>query len=130
MYGKGDVVNNALENASSLGVIDEDPHRRQPHNLQQFSVEEQLSTLKLRKHPENNSTLVVISPELEDWLKKAADEAGVDVTECGLPEKMKHFRDTLQSSTRDQSNLKKLLKALDKKNSRFLSDLRQALKQS
>ena len=87
-------VAKALELASGssiTGMVDEDPGSVPPPYLKQFQVDENLGDLGLKRyvHPKTRTWLIEISPDLEPWLYKAAQKAGLKPKDYGLPESYK-----------------------------------------
>jgi len=73
---------------NSKGIVDEDPGRIQPPQLQKFQEQQDLTTYNLRilHQASRNNTLIILCPTLEEWILKAAREANVDPKEYSLPD--------------------------------------------
>lgn len=85
---KGEVCNRLAKRSRSTGVIDEDPSATQPGYLKRAMVKSDLTAhgLKVLYDGSNHNTVIVLRPRLEDWVLRAAREAGIDVKKYGLPE--------------------------------------------
>lgn len=72
---------------NSIGIIDQDPNRTQPPDIQRFRQLESLERdkLKILHHTRRNNRLIVICPRLEEWTVAAAREANVDLRRYNLP---------------------------------------------
>jgi len=73
---------------NSKGIVDEDPGRIQPPQLQKFQEQQDLTTYNLRilHQASRNNMLIILCPTLEEWILKAAREANVDPKEYSLPD--------------------------------------------
>ena len=69
-----------------MGMVDEDPRGSQPLYMNIVEPEDNLPQYGLKTlHDDDNNNLIVLCPKLEDWVLKNAEEAGIDVTDYGLP---------------------------------------------
>lgn len=69
------------------GLVDEDPSSTQPSYMRKLKLEDDLFQAELKVfHDESNGNyLFVLCPRLEDWILKAAKQAGLNVQKYGLP---------------------------------------------
>lgn len=72
---------------NSIGLIDEDPLSSQPPYVTEASLEAEFTHygLKLLHHRSSRNHLIVLCPRLEEWVLKAAEDAGKDLAQYGLP---------------------------------------------
>lgn len=85
--GKGGVCNQLRKRRNCKGLVDDDPFSVQPRYVQNARLEDDLSEhdIKVLHDDINDNYLVVLCPRLEDWVLKAAREAGIDVRKYNLP---------------------------------------------
>jgi hypothetical protein len=86
--GKPEVCKQLEKQENWEGMIDEDPFSVQPSYLKRLPVKENLPTygLKILNDTSKNNDLIILSPRLEDWILKAAKEAGIDIKRYNLPD--------------------------------------------
>ena len=82
---KGAVCNGLAGAEQSGGLVDEDPGDGQPEYLQKMKVIKEENDTRLLCDKKGNRILV-LRPRLEDWLLKAAANAGIDVKKYGFPD--------------------------------------------
>jgi len=94
---------------NSIGLIDQDPGTHQPPDLRRFTeiLSDDNSKLKVRYFSRSRNFLVVICPNMEEWIIEASDEANVNITEYNLP------NDPTELHRRINLNLDKFQRVLD-----------------
>ena len=85
--GKGEICNRLRKQTNCKGLIDEDPLSGQPRYVKEARLEDDFSEhdIKVLHHSATDNCLIVLCPRLEEWVLKAATEAGIDVRTYGLP---------------------------------------------
>ena len=84
--GKGEICNRLRQQTNCKGLIDEDPSSGQPRYVKEARLENDLSEheIKVLHDNTNNNYIIVLCPRLEEWVLKAAREAGIDVRKYNL----------------------------------------------
>ncbi len=115
---KGRVVKRVVKGLGQIGLIDEDPGKSQPKSLDGFHVVDAAYGLKLMKGRDDNQQLIIVSPDLENWLVERAKTVDSMPTKFGLPDDPKtlhgisqlhldsRFLDFLESLNGDDGFLK------------------------
>lgn len=99
-------------NTFSVGIIDED--KRQVSYVKEFSEIARTPSLRLKKHGSKPHYLIMVSPAMDGFLLKCAEELGISMEEYGYTSCLKEFTSITKSVTsKNDSALKKLFKALD-----------------
>jgi hypothetical protein len=101
-HGCGDVARTLLKlkNAICLGIIDEDKNKGpRAKYLDEFKTVREESNLILQRHPQFKQYLVLICPEIEQWLMNDANAVNIKPVDFELPDNLKDF--TSLSKTRD-----------------------------
>ena len=91
VHGKGNVCNLLKKQKNSIGIIDEDPGSAQPTYLKELKLIEEKDDLKCLTD-KNNNQIIVICPEIEDWIFKTSKEDRVDLKKYNLPDNLHNFR--------------------------------------
>ncbi len=95
-HGCGDVANqlkNRLKNFPALGIVDEDKNKGPVSKyFLEFNVLKEQNSLILKKHPERNHFLVIVCPEIENWLLYNAVSVNVSPLKFSLPENLAGFK--------------------------------------
>ena len=108
---KGGVLRLLLQQRDCNGLVDEDPTVRPPGLMDRFV---EVSTddlaglgLRLYRHGERGSTLVVLCPRLEEWIIAAARDAGLrlDNRRYALPADAEHLHDAINNDLRKLDRL-------------------------
>ena len=122
--GKGEICNRLRKQANCKALLDEDPFGAQPRYMKEAKLVNDLPEhdLKLLHDSANNNYLVVLCPRLEEWVLKAAREAGIDVRKYDLPTDASRLHkeinirldkfEKLLEELKDSSNMLKTLKRL------------------
>lgn len=85
-HGKGNITNRLRTVATGKGMIDEDPSGFQPAELRNYRKVQQNGSLVLMEHTASHSNqLVIICPNLEEWLYERASASGVSPAQYRLP---------------------------------------------
>jgi hypothetical protein len=84
--GKYELVKKLKERAHDVGMIDEDPGKGQPKDLNSYRQTDCAEGLRLlARQGSGGQKLVVICPKLEDWLIDRATSSGIRPEDYGLP---------------------------------------------
>ena len=85
--GKGEICNRLRKQANCKALLDEDPFGTQPRYMKEAKLVNDLHEhdLKLLHDSANKNYLIVLCQRLEEWVLKAAREAGIDVRKYSLP---------------------------------------------
>ena len=82
-HGCGDVANqlkNRLKDKPALGIIDEDKNKGPvPKYFSEFEQIKQENDLILKKHKEKKQYLILVCPEIENWLQKNATTVNLNL---------------------------------------------------
>lgn len=106
--GKGEVVKHLERHQDVTVLIEEDPLSGQPGVLKGLLTEE-LEQYRLKVARKGRNKVVIICPNLEDWLLWLAGQAGVDPEEYGLP---RNARGLHQVINKRLDSLDKFLRSL------------------
>ena len=125
--GKGEICNRLRKLSNCTGLIDEDPDSGQPLYVKEAKLENDLSEheIKVLHDNTNNNYIIVLCPRLEEWILKAAREAGIDVRKYDLPNdairlhreiniSLDKFENLLEDLKRSSSRLKSLKRLLER----------------
>ncbi len=123
IFDKGRVCRRVEENEGSVGMIDEDPNASQPAYLGRLKARPDAHGVRCLQDPSGRVRIMVLCPRLEDWLLRAAKDAGVDVADFGFDPKFMHTE-----TGEKPERLKKLVGDLRSKGSPRLKRLEDALK--
>jgi hypothetical protein len=85
--GKSKVVSRVSKGSNTTGLVDEDPLQVQPPYLLRMEtlLDEAGRGLRLLRDSDRANHIVVLCPRLEDWVVRAAREAGVNLDDYSLP---------------------------------------------
>jgi hypothetical protein len=116
------IMQEKLPDQFALGIIDRD--KKILAYVEQFTVMYDVpDTLQLLKHPNKHHYLILICPAIEKWIMLNADEAGMNLTDFGLPhdfEKLRVITKTSKSEHDDpySENFQRLFKEIRKRSPR------------
>jgi hypothetical protein len=103
-----------LTDSFAVGIIDKD--KRQINYLQEFELAASSEDLFLFKHPLKHHHIIQISPAIESFILKSAEEAGIGLETFGLPNDFNSFkRITKRQTSRTNPNLRRLFSELENK---------------
>ncbi|NNN07413.1 MAG: hypothetical protein HKL90_16105 [Elusimicrobia bacterium] len=122
-FDKGRVCRRVEKNDESVGMIDEDPNAPQPAYLDALAASPDAHGVRSLQDRSGRTRIVVLCPRLEDWLAKAAKDAGVSVADFGFDPKFLHTE-----TGEKTEQLKRLVGDLRSKGSPRLKRLEDALK--
>ena len=126
--GKPEVCKQLAKREDWKGLIDEDPFSVQPPYLKRLQVKGNLSGdygfMVLHDNSKNND-LFVLCPLLEEWVLKAAKEAGIDIKKYNLPDDGEQLHKEINLDLR---KFERLMKDLKEK-SKMIKALEKALKE-
>ena len=112
----------------TLGIIDRD--KKELGYVEQFTLVVEISdTLQLLKHRNKNHYLIFICPAVEKWIISCALDAGILLSDYGLPNDFRSLMKITKKSTDENddpysSNIKELFKALKIENPSNVAVLR------
>ena len=121
--GKPEVCKQLAKRENWMGLVDEDPSSVQPSYLKRLQVKENLPTygLKILNDNSKNNDLFVLCPLLEEWVLKAAKEAGIDIKRYNLPDDGEQLHKVINLDLRkferlvnDLKGKSEMMKALEK----------------
>lgn len=100
LQGKGGICSRLRNQSNCIGLIDEDPSSIQPRYVKEAKLKDDLPEhgLRLLHHSSDNNSLIVLCPRLEEWVLRAAGEAGIDVKKYGLPQNGKRLHAEINSN--------------------------------
>ena len=105
--GKTRLIKKMLQSGEpSKGLIDEDPQSLQPPLLKRFKLlrDEQSVGLKVYED-DNGNRLIMLSPNLEEWIISSAREAGLKLESYSLPDKSDDFHRIINLDLKKFQNL-------------------------
>jgi hypothetical protein len=119
-------LKNRLKDIVALGIIDEDKNKGPIANY--FLEFEEITSengLILKKHRERKQYLILICPEIENWLLMNANSVQVNPSEFNLPENLKGFKQITKTQDIDLNiGFYRFIKALLNENSAGLITLK------
>jgi hypothetical protein len=100
-----------LNDDFALGILDQD--KKILEYTKEFEIIAEKAQLILLKHPKKHHYLIYITPAIEKWILRNADEVQLDLTDFDLPNDFLSLRKhtKLVTSNKDEK-FKKLFKAL------------------
>jgi len=121
--GKPEVCKQLAKRENWKGLVDEDPFSVQPPYLKELQAKKDLSNygLKILNDNSKNNDLIVLCPRLEEWVIKAAKEAGIDIKRYNLPDDGEQLHKVINLDLRkferlvnDLEGKSKMMKALER----------------
>ena len=87
LKGKSGVVGQVSKRRDSRGLVDEDPMATPPPYLVRMEILQDVPArgLRLLQDTARGNHIVVLRPRLEDWIARAARDAGIDLLDYNLP---------------------------------------------
>ena len=82
--GRASVCAQLCRRSNHLGMVDEDPNTVPPPYLKHLEQESWAHGLRVMFDKERCNRLIMLSPRLEEWLVRAAKEAGVKLSDFGF----------------------------------------------
>ena len=128
-HGCGQIANqlkNRLKDIVALGIIDEDKNKG-PVAKYFFEFEEMRSEngLILKKHRERKQYLILICPEIENWLLMNANSVQVNPLDFNLSENLKGFKQITKTQDIDlHIGFYRFIKSLLNKNAAGVTTLK------
>ena len=124
---KGGVLRQLTRQQDCKGLVDEDPDSAQPNLLNRFGEVgtygfRQLG-LRVYQHGQRGNTLVALCPKLEDWLIRAARDAGRTLDAYGLPNHANRLHEVINHDLRKLERLIDDLLTADSPRMRRLQEL-------
>ncbi len=113
--GIGEVCNKLKHSVNSCGVVDEDLTKTRPtymENLLRNSLILNENDIKVAHDGKRNNYLIVLCPDLENWLIKTAKILGVSLSNFGLPSNPKDLK---MLNLRNPNKIEPLINDLAKK---------------
>ncbi|GFP27654.1 MAG: hypothetical protein DDT22_00932 [candidate division WS2 bacterium] len=109
--GKSLVCKDLEKHNGFKGLIDEDPHTINPHikNLKLIENSNEFS-IKIMVDNKNNNKIIILCPELERWVIKATEKAGLDIKDFNLPNNGKQLHSVINANLKKFESLLKKLK--------------------
>jgi len=108
----------------AIGLIDEDPGASSPKRLRDYTVIQRFEREGIELRRKGNRLIVVLRPDLEGWVVKAAEERGIDLGRYGLPKDRRGLHEEL---SRRPNKLEGVLDELMSRRSRRLEILKKML---
>ena len=131
-HGCGDVANELktkLRDSIALGIIDEDKNKGpQAKYFSEFEMITQENNLVLKKHKIKKHYLILICPEVEEWLMNDSQKVNIDPTDENykLPGQLKDFvQKTKIQNIEKNEGFKRFIKALVKEKAPSITTLKQ-----
>ena len=94
-----------------MGLVDEDPKSTQsrPRVMNEFLLRENKHAIKVYHHQSNRNQLIVLCPDLENWITRAAAASKIKLSTFNLPNKAGALHNIINSRL---PNFEKLIKGL------------------
>ena len=111
---------------NDIALIDEDPGKLQPTYLKELSLIQELIHLGLKVYFDNrrNNRIVLLCPELEGWIIRAAQDSGLKMSAYNLSDRSSTLHREINGKL---DNLSSLLVDLTSANSARLNRLKELL---
>ena len=108
---KSGVLKELTKREGLVGLVDEDPKNTQsrPKTMNEFRFIEKKLAVELYCHRDNDNYLIVLCPDLESWIIKAAKMSKVDLDLFNLPKKASALHNIINSRL---SNTERLINEL------------------
>lgn len=120
-YSKGNVCKKLEKSINSKGLVDEDPFSTQPSYVGKLKTKSHEYNIKLLYDEIAKNHLIVLCPRLEDWILKAAKEAGINIKDYSLPDDANELHKIINANREkffllieDIKKRSKMLKTLEK----------------
>lgn len=86
---KSGVLSSLVKRRDIIGLVDQDPSNTQsrPKTMDQFVLTESKYAVERYHHQSNGNQLIVLCPNLENWIIDAAKASNTDLTKFSLPNK-------------------------------------------
>lgn len=103
-----------LADSFAVGIIDKD--KKEIKYLDEFVLAASAEDLFLFKHPVKHHYIIQISPAVEAFILKSAEEVGINLETFGLPNDFNSFkRLSKRQTSKTDSNLRRLFSQLKNK---------------
>lgn len=95
-FGKGNIFNylHKSTTVSAIGLVDDDPGSTQPRRFRDSYIEvESKGTIRRYRHKDKNDiSVIVLSPRIEEWLIKRAQDSGINLDNYSIPDDAEKLR--------------------------------------
>ena len=105
--------------------MDEDPLSAQPSYIKKLTLRSQKHDIKLLYDENAKNYLIMLCPNLEEWILKATKDAEINIKNYNLPDNIDELHKILNTKIGKFTNL---LQNLKKKKSRLLKTLEDFVK--
>ncbi|MEP7253106.1 MAG: hypothetical protein ABI683_12025 [Ginsengibacter sp.] len=128
-HGCGQIANllkNRLKDSVALGIVDEDKNKGPiAKYFLEFEEIKSEDGLVLKKHTNRKQYLIVICPEIEEWLLANANAVNIDLAIYNLPPHLKGFKQLTKTRHIDKNmEFYQLIKLLLNKEARGIQTLK------
>jgi len=125
MGSKGNVIKKLKDHPGATGIVDEDPGYDPPHEFANYRLTERSEgvQLQLRTRQGGGQRLIVVCPEVEDWLLQRARVSEVDPRQYHLRSTAKELRELPDYEKKE--SFQQFLSALTDRSDKGMSLLRQ-----
>ena len=122
---KGNVIKRLKDHPGATGIVDEDPGYDPPHEFASYRLTEsgEGAQIQLRKRQAGGQNLIVLCPEVEEWLLQRAKISGVDPRQYHLQVTARELHDL--PGYEERESFHQFLAALTNSGDRGMSLLRQ-----
>lgn len=120
-YGRSRVLKFVQKRPETIGLVDEDPGTTPAPYLKEFRLLEEKFGVAIYIHPTKKTRVVVLKPQLEGWLLRAASESKV---KHKFPEIAREMHKEINTKI---SALQELLKSMSEAKSPAMIYLKDAL---
>jgi len=104
-FSKGNVCKKLEKVKRCWGLVDKDPSSAQPTYMARLKSHTNEGNIELLYDEQNKNYLIVLYPELEDWILESAKEVEVNPTNFGLPNGSNELKKVVNNRLRQFENL-------------------------
>jgi hypothetical protein len=125
--GVANVLKNKLQDKFSMGIIDEDKNKG-PHAkyFSEFKLIIEKNNLILKKHNSKEQYLILICPEVEEWLLADSKKVKINPADYGLKNQLADFVKKTKNRNIDKNEgFYRFIKALLREESPSITTLKQ-----
>lgn len=109
------IMQKKLTDEFAIGIVDKD--KRQIRYVDEFEEIAHTDSLFIYKHPQKPHYLIMISPAVDRFILKCAEEKDIEIERFGLSSDLKSFTEqTKKVSSKEDATFKNLFQALKKAN--------------
>jgi len=124
---KSKVCKRLMKTNNSIGIIDEDPGSIQPSYIKQLIQIYNNQGIKKLYDKNRGNIIILLCPRLEEWIIKAAKNAGINLNKYNLPDNGYLLHKIVNINI---NKFEKLVKELIERKSEMIKTLENTIKQN